>query len=166
MRLLWRACPHAELHLLGRAEPRHASYAATLLDAIGSELGRRIFLHGAAFDAPERMAEFGIALVLGEHQGCPNSALEALAAAVPVVANDSGGTGEPVVDGQTGILLRGRDADGIGAALKRLIEDPPYARRLGENGRRHVQRNFSMAQMRAAYCKLYDTVSAEPRAAQ
>jgi glycosyltransferase involved in cell wall biosynthesis len=110
------------------------------------------------------MAEFGVALVLGEHQGCPNAVLEALAAAVPVVANDSGGTRELIINGRTGILLRGRDADGIASALRRLIEDPPYARRLGENGRRHVQRSFSMEQMRAAYCRLFDAVSVEPRA--
>ncbi len=145
--------------MLGCAEPRHAGYAVTLLDAIGSERGRRIFLHGAAFDAPERIADFGVALVLGEHQGCPNAVLEALAAAVPVIANDSGGTRELVIDGQTGILLRRCDADGIAAALRRLIEDAAYARRLGENGRRHVQRKFSVERMRAAYCELFDAVS-------
>ncbi|HYH41278.1 MAG TPA: glycosyltransferase, partial [Burkholderiales bacterium] len=50
MRLLWREHPRVELHLLGRAEHRHADYARTLLEAIGDEHGVRVFLHGAAFD--------------------------------------------------------------------------------------------------------------------
>src|SRR5262249_44897643 len=52
MRLLWRACPDAELHVLGPAEQRHADYARGLLDAIADELDRRVFLRGAAFDVP------------------------------------------------------------------------------------------------------------------
>ncbi|HKA41531.1 MAG TPA: glycosyltransferase, partial [Burkholderiales bacterium] len=75
-----------------------------------------------------------------------------------VIANDSGGTRELVLDGRTGLLLRDRDAQGIAAALRRLIEDPALARRLGENGRRHVLRKFSMERMVDAYGKLFASI--------
>ncbi|MBI3917246.1 MAG: glycosyltransferase [Betaproteobacteria bacterium] len=154
MRVLWREHPRVELHLLGTAEPRHADYAQELLDAIGADLGVRVFLHGAVFEAPERLARFTTALVLGEHQGCPNAVLEALAAGLPVVANDSGGTRELVVDGRTGLLLSGCDPREIAAALARVIDDAALARRLSEAGPRHVRRWFSMQRMVAAYRKL------------
>jgi glycosyltransferase involved in cell wall biosynthesis len=157
MREVWREHPRAELHVLGWAEPRHAEYARGLLDQIGNELGARLFLHGAAFDAPARLAEFTAALVLGEHQGCPNAVLEALAAGVPVIANDSGGTRELVIDGRTGLLLAGRDPLEIAGALKRVIGDPRLARRLAVSGRRHVIRRYSMARMAAAYRKVLGT---------
>lgn len=155
MRVLWREYPHAELHLLGRAEQRYAAYAQDLLDAIGPDLGARVFLHGAVSDAPERLAGFSVALVLGERQGCPNAVLEALAAGLPVIANDSGGTRELVIDGRTGLLLPGCDPREIAAALTRVIGDPAWARRLSEAGRRHVVRRFSMKRMVTAYRNLF-----------
>ena len=155
MRVLWRKYPHAELHLLGRAEQRHAAYAQNLLNAIGPDLGARVFLHGAVSDTPQRLAGFSVALVLGEHQGCPNAVLEALAAGLPVIANDSGGTRELVIDGRTGLLLPGCDPREIAAALAQVIGDPVWARRLSEAGQRHVARRFSMSRMAAAYRKLF-----------
>jgi glycosyltransferase involved in cell wall biosynthesis len=157
MRLLWQRHPRAELHVLGGAERRHADYARELLDAIGSELDERVFLHGVAFDAPGRIARAAAALVLGEHQGCPNAVLEALAAGVPVVANDSGGTRELVVAGRTGLLLSGRDPREIAAALGRILDDPALARKLSKKGRQHVRARFSMARMIAAYRRLLDS---------
>jgi glycosyltransferase involved in cell wall biosynthesis len=96
-----------------------------------------------------------LALVLGEHQGSPNAVLEALAAGLPVVANDSGGTCELVIDGRTGVLLHGRDPREIAAALARLLDAPELARKLGEAGRRHVERRFSMPRMAKSYRKLF-----------
>ena len=157
MRMLWGSHSSAELHVLGPAEERHAAYLKQLVDAAGAELGRRIFLHGAAFDAPERLAGFSVALVLGEHQGCPNAALEALACGVPVVGNDSGGTREIVVDGVTGLLLHGREPRAIAAALARVLADRRLAERLAARGRRHVARQFSMQRMVEAYKRLFTT---------
>jgi glycosyltransferase involved in cell wall biosynthesis len=154
MRALWRDHARAELHVLGAADRRHAAYAKALFDAIGEELGVRVFFHGAAFDAPERLAEFTVALVLGENQGCPNAVLEALAAGVPVVANDSGGTRELVMAGRTGVLLPACDPAAIASALARIIGDPDFARRLANAGRRRVERHFSMRKMASAYRKL------------
>ncbi len=157
MRLPWRSHPQAELHLLGHAEPRHVEYGREVLSAIGAELGHRIHVHGAVFDAPERLGEYTVALILGEHQGSPNAVLEALAAGLPVIANDSGGTREMVANGRTGVLLRTREPSEIAAALARVIGDPRLAARLSAAGRRHVEKKFSMLQMAASYRKLFES---------
>jgi glycosyltransferase involved in cell wall biosynthesis len=154
MRVLWHAHSRAELHVLGAAEQRHSAYANALMDSIGDEIGSRVFMHGAAFDAPERLGGFTVALVLGENQGSPNAVLEALAAGVPVIANDSGGTRELVRHGRTGLLLARRTPHEIAAALARIIDDVSLAQRLAQAGRRHVRRRFSMQRMKAGYLKL------------
>jgi glycosyltransferase involved in cell wall biosynthesis len=154
MRVLWREHANAELHVLGPVEPRHGAYASSLLEAIGPELGRRVFLHGAAADAPERLADFAVVLVLGEHQGCPNAVLEALAAGVPVIANDSGGTRELVLHERTGLLLVTREPRAIAAALSRMLSSDALARRLARAGRKHVEKHFSLQRMSAAYQRL------------
>ena len=162
MRMLWRDHASAELHVLGTAEARHAAYATAVLDAIGDELGARVFLHGAAFDAPARLGEFTIALVLGTNQGCPNAVLEALAAGVPVVTNDSGGTRELVFDGRTGVLLASCKPRDIAAGVARIVEDRSLAQHLSDAGARHVEKHFSMQRMAASYRELF---AAKPEAA-
>jgi glycosyltransferase involved in cell wall biosynthesis len=157
MRAVWQRIGDAQLHLLGAVEPRHRDYLEALLTAAGDELDRRVFLHGAAFDAPQRLPEFDLALVIGHHQGCPNAVLEAMAARLPVVANDSGGTRELVIDGRTGVLLADRTPDSIAAGLMRLMTDPRLSERLARAGERHVERRFSMRAMSARYRALLAT---------
>ena len=151
MRKVWPHIPDARLHVLGAAEVRHRTYFEALLKAGSDEIGQRMFLHGAAFDAPQRLAQFDLALVIGEHQGCPNAVLEAMAAGLPVVANDSGGTRELVIDGRTGILLRDREPDTIAGGLVRLMNDGGWSSKLAHKGKRHVARRFSMRSMGARY---------------
>ncbi|NLX97376.1 MAG: glycosyltransferase [Rhodopirellula sp.] len=63
----------------------------------------------------------------GAEENWPRSALEAMAAGVPVVAENRGGWREVIQDGQTGLLCNTRAE--IIAAIERLAEDEPL--RLG-----------------------------------
>jgi glycosyltransferase involved in cell wall biosynthesis len=154
LRIVWTTHPQVELHILGTAEERHQDYAAAVLAAIGDDLDRRVWLHGASFDAPGQLARFDIALVLGHHQGSPNAVLEAMAAGVPVVANDSGGTRELVIHQRTGVLLDGREPAAIAGALMHLMTDPGRAMLYARRARAHVAKRFSMRAMVNAYLKL------------
>ena len=66
-------------------------------------------------------------------------ALEAMAMGRPVVAARSGGLGEVVVDGCTGLLTPPGDAAGLADALRRLLGDPELARRMGAAGRQRAE---------------------------
>lgn len=154
MRLVWAIVPDAELHILGTAEPRHREYSERVFAAIGDELGRRVCIHGAAFDAPSRLDHYDIALVLGHHQGSPNAVLEAMAAGLAVAANDSGGTKELVTDGRTGLLLDGCEPRVAAQALLRLMADMHLTKRLARAGHERVRRRHSMTRMAASYEKL------------
>lgn len=69
--------------------------------------------------------------------------LEAALFGLASVSSRVGGVPEAVVDGVTGLLV---DADSDGelfAALKRLLDDPAEAKRLGEAGRVRAERDFA-----------------------
>jgi alpha-1,3/alpha-1,6-mannosyltransferase len=70
--------------------------------------------------------------------------VEAMAAGRPVVAGASGGPLETVRHEQTGLLCR-PTPQAFADALARLIADPVAAERMGQAGRLHVARNFSLA---------------------
>lgn len=65
--------------------------------------------------------------------------LEASACGRPVVAGRHGGVVDAVKDGVTGLLVEPDDVDGVAEATKLLLENEAYARRLGENGRKHIE---------------------------
>ena len=61
--------------------------------------------------------------------------LEASAMGVPVVAGDSGGAPESVLDGTTGLVVDGWDVGSITAAVGDLLADPDRAVEMGRAGR-------------------------------
>ena len=111
-----------ELHIYGQAEER----AVDVLDALLAQaepMKEYVFFHGAMPDLVSTLGQFDGAVVLGMHQGCPNAVLEALAAGVPVVANDSGGTRELVIDGHTGVLLpENVTAESLASAIVSMLK--------------------------------------------
>ena len=80
----------------------------------------------------------------GQMEGIPVALMEAMAAGRPVVTSDLSGIPELVQDGVSGLLVQPGDAEGIAAALKRLIDDPGLGRALGERGREKVEREFRL----------------------
>src|SRR5699024_656237 len=64
------------------------------------------------------------------------------ACGVPVVAGDSGGAPETVRHGETGYVVSGRDIDAIADRIIELLGDRELARRMGEAGRRWVDRRW------------------------
>jgi glycosyltransferase involved in cell wall biosynthesis len=75
-------------------------------------------------------------------EGMPNSVLEAMACALPVVATDADGTAELVEDGVTGYLCGMGDLEALVRRCRSLIEQPPLRRRMGLAGRHRVQQYF------------------------
>jgi phosphatidyl-myo-inositol dimannoside synthase len=68
--------------------------------------------------------------------------LEASATGLPVVAGDSGGAPDAVVDGETGVVVDGRSVADVAAAVSGLLADPARARSMGEKGRSWVEREW------------------------
>lgn len=147
--------PRVELHFHGRIEPHHRAYGELLLERVRGMAGMAVHFHGADARAPELLHAYDVALVLGEHQGCPNACLEALAAGVPLVANDSGGTRELVLRGRTGWLIDSTHPAEIAQALFAALTQRARAERFARAGQRLVHRKFSLDAMADGYLRLF-----------
>lgn len=75
-------------------------------------------------------------------EGFPNSVIEAMAAARPIVATAVGGVTDVVAEGVTGILVPVEDPTPLAEALRMLDADPLLRIRLGEAGREAVRMRF------------------------
>ena len=69
--------------------------------------------------------------------------LEASASGLPVVAGDSGGVSDAVQHGKTGLLVNPDNPENIASAIKCLLTDDNFARRLGDEGRRWTETQMS-----------------------
>ncbi len=74
----------------------------------------------------------------------PNAVLEAMAAAVPVVALRTGAVPEMVDDGVTGLLVDVDDDEGLVRAIETLLDDPERAAAMGAAGRRRAEQRYDI----------------------
>ncbi|OIK03348.1 glycosyltransferase family 4 protein [Streptomyces monashensis] len=68
--------------------------------------------------------------------------LEASATGLPVVAGDSGGAPDAVLDGETGWVVRGGSPEEAADRIVPLLQDPGLRRRMGERGRQWVEERW------------------------
>ncbi|MFB6784841.1 glycosyltransferase family 4 protein [Streptomyces sp. NPDC056352] len=68
--------------------------------------------------------------------------LEASATGLPVVAGDSGGAPDAVLDGETGWVVRGGSVEETADRIATLLGDPELCRRMGERGRAWVEEKW------------------------
>jgi glycosyltransferase involved in cell wall biosynthesis len=93
-------------------------------------------------EVPAWLMRMDVYVAASRHESFGVAVLEASACARPVVVSDAGGLPEVVADGETGLVVPVGDVPALAQALARLLGDAELRRRLGEAGRRHVQRHY------------------------
>lgn len=89
-------------------------------------------------------------------EGMPVAPLEAMACSLPIVATDAQGLPDILVNGEDsgGLMVRKDRPEEVAHALKRLKGDLGMRERLGQNARRRIEENFSLATVAAALDRL------------
>jgi glycosyltransferase involved in cell wall biosynthesis len=91
-------------------------------------------------------------------------ALAAMAAAKPVLGWASADLEEIVEDKVTGLLVPYGDRAALAAAVRAVLTNPAYARRLGEAGRARAAGRFGLPRMVDQYTRLYQEIVGDGRA--
>ena len=110
---------------------------------------------GPREDAVAIVAAADVFAMTSAEEGLGLVVLEAMAVGCPVVATSVGGVLDTVRDGETGLLVPAGDPDAFAEGLARALDDPDLRRRLANNGRDLVRREFSVETMGDRYAELY-----------
>lgn len=81
------------------------------------------------------------------HVSGMTAVLEAMSCGRPVVAMDTPGMRDYVIDGETGVLVPQGDAEAMRAAIQGLLDDPARAEEIGARARADVLSRFTRARM-------------------
>ena len=161
------AVPGIRLWLAGRElDPE---YAAALRRAVReANVEDRVEFLGEIRDVPALLVELDIFALPtwdeGRMEGCPVALLEAMASGRACVATDIPGSRDIVVPGQSGMLVRPRDAAALAEALGRLAGDPRLRQDLGAAATARMLDVFSIEREVRAYEDLYAEALGLPEA--
>jgi phosphatidyl-myo-inositol dimannoside synthase len=82
--------------------------------------------------------------------------LEASATGLPVVAGDSGGAPDAVLDGETGYVVPGRSVPAVADRVCQLLADPAGAAAMGDKGQAWIDREWTWDQVAARLQRIFD----------
>jgi glycosyltransferase involved in cell wall biosynthesis len=122
------------------------------------KLQDRFHFLGFRSNVPEILSELDVFVLPSISEGLPLVALEAMAAARPMVVTRSGGPQEVVEDGRTGLLVPPADADALADKVCELLNNPQRAAELARTAQAKVDEAFTLQKMIAHYQDLYKRV--------
>lgn len=115
-----------------------------------------ITLLGLRDDVPQLLCSSDIFVLSSLWEGLPGVIIEAMAAGLPVVATNVGGTPELVEDGINGFLVPPANPTMMADAIEKLFKMSEEGRRkMGEMGREIVKEKFTVDKMVSNHEQLY-----------
>lgn len=96
-----------------------------------------------------------IALNTSDSEGFSNSVMEAMRAGLPVAATNVSGNRELVKDRVTGLLFEPGNIKDLSEKIICLLKNKDFADKLGENGKKLIEKQFDVNIMMQQYIKLY-----------
>ena len=120
---------------------------------------------GVRYDMANVYASLDVFALASIEEGMPMTLLEAMASRLPVAATAVGAVPQIVIPGETGMLVKARDAAEMAQAIAALLRDPALRERLGANGQRKVHERFSSQVMSQNYYQLYTRLIEQKRTA-
>ena len=137
------------------------------LQAQAKTLGVSEHIEWAGLQPKERLPDFygqmDIVVIPSRFEGFGLTAIEAMAAGVPVVTSAVDGLGEVMADGKTGLLFESENAEALAEAVTTLLDDDELRERFAAAGAERVRKHFSYNIYKKSLIELYESVAGNDR---
>ncbi len=140
--------PAVELDIVGGGDPDYVATLRRLVQRLG--LDGTVHFRGRLprEQIPAMLGQYDALLFPSEWaEPFARTVLEAMAAGLAVIGTTTGGTGEILSDGETGLTFPAGDAAALARQIRRLAADPDLRRRLSTAARQRVRSQFSLTRM-------------------
>lgn len=147
--------PHVTFFLIGSSQGKEA-----LVKSVSTP---RIQFLGHRDDVNSLLKVMDIFVLPSYSEGLPNALMEAMAAGVACLSSRVGGVKVLLHEGVEGLTYPAGQVSELQRQLSRLIEDGDLRRRLGQDARRRIFKDFNWATIAGQYQQLFQSVVAETR---
>lgn len=144
-----------DFHYLVIGEGPQRSYIQSLIT--NYSLTGKITLLGRRHDIRQCLRASHLFIHSSRGEGCSNAILEAMACGLPVIATDTGGTGEVLSD-DVGFLFPFRDSNRLYRLVKDMLEHPDQRSLLGKAAARNARSRFSTEKMISEYHHIIQSI--------
>jgi glycosyltransferase involved in cell wall biosynthesis len=146
--------------IVGNTPDRQSHFMDALQAAIDLSPAKEAFvIQGFALEISEIWNGCDIAVVPStEPEPFGLVALEAMAAAKPVIASNHGGITEIVIHGETGLLISPGDSFALAQAVRQLVDNPALRQQFGESGRDRFHKEFTIDRYVDKIQKIYEVI--------
>jgi len=159
------AIPNVRFFIIGKGELMSELQALSV--ALG--IGHALTFTGFRNDVGAFYKIADLFVMSSVQEGLGTAILDALALGKPVVAANSGGIPEIIMDGQTGRLVEAANPQALAKGIIEMLTNVELARAMARRGQDHVKAEFSIAAMvennLAVYNRLLTIDSRRPQSA-
>jgi glycosyltransferase involved in cell wall biosynthesis len=157
--LVLKQMPDVHFFCIGRKSAEEYEGLARQIDRLG--ISEKVTFTGFRKDVEAFYATMAVCVNCTTiAEGLPGSLREALAMRVPVIGSDVKGNRELVIPDRTGVLVPPGDPRALAEAILDLLRDPERRSKMGLDGRRWMEAEFSVQTMvdrtEALYLKLVE----------
>ncbi|MBN1255245.1 MAG: glycosyltransferase family 4 protein [Deltaproteobacteria bacterium] len=129
--------------IAGKTVAENKLYASKLLCLVDDlKLQNNVIFTGFIKNIPDLMNSIDLLVLPSLEEAFGRVLIEAMATRKPIVATKVDGILEAVIDKQTGILVPPKDPGALAEAIVYLLKNPVIAKKMGEEGRKRVERFF------------------------
>jgi glycosyltransferase involved in cell wall biosynthesis len=123
----------------------------------------KVFMLGIRNDIPDILKFIDIFVLPTLQEALGTSFIEAMALGKPVIGTDVGGVNEVIKDGVNGYLVKPEDPAELAAAVITMLKDRELAVKMGLEGRKMVEKDFTLERMNNRLFELYSSMLEERR---
>ena len=110
---------------------------------------------------PDLLAGLDVAVNCSDYEGTPASIVEFMAAGLPVVATNVGGTPDVIEHGVHGLLIQPRDPTALAGAIADLLRDDERRAQMGARAKERQAREFDISVLVTRIEDLYESLWAQ-----
>ena len=146
-----------ELILIGYADPDYQKY----LEEIIENEKMNDFIHILPFmeDIHSLVQNSDTVLICSKMEAFGRVTLEAMLMGKPIIATNSGGTKEMIIDGETGLLYEPGDYLQLADQIERIMNDSELRVTLASNAKEYAKKTFSKENFGGEYFKIINELS-------
>lgn len=151
--------PAVRFVILGRENDAYAASYRKVMEAAEQLNAQRpgyVTITDPGLDVPLLLNALDIFVLTSHTKGVPITLFEASCTRIPTISTNVGSISDVIVDGETGFLCPPGSKAELVDRIRILANDADRRRVMGENARRRIETEFSLAQVEAVHIAAYE----------